>query len=164
MSRVSTIIPDGARVHAEYLSSAWAARQRSSDFIINENELHCLREIALHHDDETVSHLLLRKLRLAKTPHESLVPLDVAVLNSIVDFSFGRQRSTRALVHPSAAPGEGRLSVGSLLGAGVIGLRVGQHILWPDKEGSLHDLVLHSVERRRRAPCEEEARRLKPGQ
>ena len=149
MNRSQTLIPDGARAHAEFLSSAWAARQRSTKFIIDENELHCLRAIALNHDDETVSHLLLRKLRLAKTPHESRVPLDVAVLNSVVDFSFGQERSLRALVHPSAAPGEGRLSVGSLLGVGVIGLRVGQQVLWPDKDGSLHDLVVHSVERRR---------------
>jgi regulator of nucleoside diphosphate kinase len=163
MNRASRVTPDGALAQAENVSATWLSQYCGTRFVIDENELYCLRSIALSHDDETVSHLLLRKLRLAKAMHASLVPLDVVVLNSIVDYTFGDRRSLVSLVHPSAAPAGERLSVASLTGAGLIGLRVGQKIVWPGEDGHLRELTVHSVERRGSTAIQEEARRLKRG-
>lgn len=163
MNRISPPAPDGALAQAEHVSAAWLSQHCGSGFVIDDDDLHCLRAIALNHDDETVSHLLLRKLRLARTIHGYLMPLDVVVLNSVVDFSFGERRSLVSLVHPRAATASDRLSVASLAGAGLIGLRAGQKIAWPAQDGTLQQLKVHSVERRRSTVTGKEARRLKCG-
>ena len=148
MNRASHAVADGVLRHAEHVSAAWTSRVRGDGIIINEDELHCLRTIALNHEDETVSHLLLRKLRLARVMHALRMPLDTVVLNSVVDFTFAGRRAVVSLVHPRAGQAVDRLSVGSLLGAGLIGLSAGQRISWPDQEGSLRELAIHTVERR----------------
>ena len=148
MNRPFHRVADGVLRHAEHVSASWASRLGGSDIIIDENDLHCLRTIALNHEDETVSHLLLRKLRVARVVHPSRVPLDVVVMNRVVDFSFAGRRVIAALVHPRAREANNRLSVGSLVGAGLIGLSAGQGISWPDEEGSRRELAVHSVEYR----------------
>lgn len=124
------------RSSAEGLSGTWAVLHNDAKFLIRESELHCLRSIALGASDDLVSHLLLKKLRLARIVRDSISPLSLVSMNSRVDFSLGGQpvRSCR-LVHPSALGPKDAVGIDSLEGAGLIGLEAGQTILWPDHEG-----------------------------
>jgi regulator of nucleoside diphosphate kinase len=129
------------------VSAVWRALHRDAEFIIHEDQIHYLKMLALAADDEFVSHLLLRKLQSARFAKGTSIPDSFVALNSFCEFSFdgGPQRFCQ-LVHPSPhAPNYG-LSMQSLPGAGLIGLREGQTILWPDENGTLCDLYVARVE------------------
>ena len=133
---------------AENLSGIWAALHRGVALTISEDEIHYLRSVALGCDDDLVSHLLLKKLQVADIVAESAVDARTVAMNSFVEYSVdeGPRRFVQ-LVHPSSlAPSYG-LSVASLEGAGLIGMRAGQTILWPNLLGSLRDLRVLKVER-----------------
>lgn len=132
---------------AESLGAVWAALHRDTEFIIQEDHIHYLKMLALTADDERVSHLLLRKLQVARIAKGTRIPDSLVTLNSYCEFSFegGRKRFCQ-LVHPSPhAPNYG-LSLLSLTGAGLLGLRAGQSILWPNESGTLGDLNVGLVE------------------
>ncbi len=132
---------------AESLSAVWSALHRDTEFIIPEDHIHYLKMLALTANDELISHLLLRKLRVARIARGPRIPDSLATLNSFCEFSFegGRKRFCQ-LVHPSPhAPNYG-LSILSLTGAGLIGLRACQSILWPNEAGELRDLHVARVE------------------
>jgi regulator of nucleoside diphosphate kinase len=132
---------------AESLSAVWSALHDDADLIIHEDEVHYLRMLALAADDECVSHLLLKKLRMARILGDAEMPNSIISLNSFCEYKMdGGQARFCQLVHPSPhAPNYG-LSVLSLAGAGLIGLRAGQTILWPDEAGALHTLHVERVE------------------
>lgn len=133
---------------AENLSGIWSALHRGVALTISEDEVHYLRSVALACDDDLVSHLLLRKLQVADIVAESALDADIVAMNSFVEYAVdgGPGRFGR-LVHPSSlAPSYG-LSVASLEGAGLIGMRSGQTILWPNLLGSLRGLQVLKVER-----------------
>ncbi len=132
---------------AESLSGAWAALHNDVEFTISSNEVHYLTTMALAVDDDLVSHLLLKKIRLAATREPISVHASTVRMNSFLEYAFdgGKERFCQ-LVHPSPhAPSYG-VSVASLHGAGVLGLRPGQTILWPDENGTLCDLRIGHVE------------------
>jgi regulator of nucleoside diphosphate kinase len=134
---------------AESIGAIWWALHRGNELVIHENEIHQLRVMALGADGDLVSHLLLRKLQIAHVANGASIPDSVIALNSFCEFSFdgGEQRFCQ-LVRPSSyAPSYG-LSVLSLAGAGLIGLRAGQTILWPNEAGTLCDLHVARVENR----------------
>src|SRR5687768_5825961 len=125
---------------AESLCEVWAVLHKDASFRILDSELHYLTSMALGAED-AISHLLLKKLRLAETI-AGPDPAGTVTMNSYVEFTFGCEDKRFAqVVHPSTAqiPPYG-LSITSLEGAGLIGLVSGQVILWPDDEGRLHDL------------------------
>ncbi|MCB2084109.1 GreA/GreB family elongation factor [Accumulibacter sp.] len=68
----------------------------------------------------------------------SRLPGDVVAMQSTVKFvdeASGVER-TLQLVYPQAADIEAeRISILSLVGAGLLGLRTGQSIMWPDRAG-----------------------------
>jgi regulator of nucleoside diphosphate kinase len=132
---------------AESLSAVWSALHRGTELMIQEKEVHLLKLLALAADDEFVSHLLLRKLRIARIASEAAVPNSLVSMNSFCEFSLGGGRVRFCqLVRPSPyAPNYG-LSILSLSGAGLLGLRAGQTILWPNEAGELRDLHVARVE------------------
>ena len=95
-----------------------------------------------------VSELLLREIGRATIHKERHVPRDVVTMNSEVDFvdaASGAGRSVR-LVYPSDADiSTGRISILTPVGAGLIGLRTGSAILWPDRDGQERALTIRAV-------------------
>lgn len=132
---------------AESISAVWSALHRGTELVIQEKELHLLKLLALAADDELVSHLLLRKLRMARIASEAGVPDSLVAMNSFCEFSIdGGQMRFCQLVRPSPyAPNYG-LSIVGLVGAGLLGLRAGQTILWPSEAGELRELHVARVE------------------
>lgn len=133
---------------AESLPDLWGALHRATPFRVAATEVHYLTSLALACDDETISHLLLRKLRLARVVDAAALPATVVRMNSFVEYRladgpplFGHLR------HPSTAGAAPfALSIASLAGVGLIGLETGQSILWPDGDGRLAGLEVLRVE------------------
>jgi len=77
------------------------------------------------------------------------IPPDVVTMGSTVTFldeESGAERTVR-LVYPAQADiSAGRVSVLTPIGAGLIGLSVGQSIDWPDRGGIEHRLTIVAVE------------------
>ncbi|MDT9600837.1 hypothetical protein [Sphingosinicella rhizophila] len=130
---------------AENLSGIWSALHKDVNLTISKNEVHYLTTMALACNDDLVSHLLLKKLRLANVREPAAVEEATVMMNSFVEFAIdGGTKRFCKLVHPSPLSPSYGLSVTTLEGAGTIGMRSGQTILWPSQSGSLHDLqVLH---------------------
>jgi regulator of nucleoside diphosphate kinase len=95
---------------------------------------------------------LLEELERARVSPDRRVPADVVGMNSTVDFvdeARGEPRTVQ-LVYPADADIEaGKVSVLTPVGAALIGLREGQSIRWPDREGRARELRVLKV---RRAP------------
>lgn len=132
---------------ADSLGGIWAALHKDVDIRISDSEVHYLRAVALMLDDDATSALLLRKLKLAACVEDRRMPPATVRMNSFLEYSFDHgPRRFCQLVHDSEhAPAYG-LRVTDRLGAGVIGLRSGQIILWPDDEGRLCELAVLQVE------------------
>lgn len=144
---------------ADSLGTIWSALHACAQILVSRDELHFLRMVALGLDDDLASHLLIAKLKLAKVVEADEVSSSGTVsMNSFVEFSFdGRACQLRQLVHPSDNPTNYGLEVDTLLGVGVLGLRAGQLILWPNSGGRLCDLHVAKVVNRdgaaRPRPC-----------
>lgn len=132
---------------AERLSELWAVLHRQASITLVDCEIHYLTSIALALDDDFLSHLLLKKLRLAKVVQPDGVPADIVRMNSYVEFTFGDE-GTRfgQLLHPSSSPlPPYGLSIASLSGSGLIGLHAGKGIQWPGEDGKVHELAILRV-------------------
>lgn len=94
--------------------------------------------------------MLLEEIDRAKVKDSDRVPANVVTMRSTVEFvvqSTGERR-TVTLVYPRDADiAKGRLSILTPVGAGLIGLRVGQSISWPTRNGEERLLVIESVKR-----------------
>lgn len=95
--------------------------------------------------------LLLEEIERAEVRPVDQTPPDVIGMGSSVTFvDHGRTR-TVTLVFPGEADIEaGRISILTPVGVGLLGLRPGQLIDWPDREGRSRQLEVVAVER---APC-----------
>jgi regulator of nucleoside diphosphate kinase len=94
--------------------------------------------------------LLLEETDRADIVPADGLPSDAVALNSMVVFTDEATGVTRRvqLVMPAEADiGQGRVSILSLVGAGLIGLRPGQSIDWPVQQGGLRRLRVVSVQR-----------------
>lgn len=94
-----------------------------------------------------VAELLLAEISRARVVQDARLASDVVAMMSTVRFvddASGVER-TLQLVYPQDADIEaGRISIMSLVGAGLIGLRAGQSISWPDRGG--HERPLRIIE------------------
>ena len=114
-----------------------------------DSEADSLSGLALAAEDRVpkVSELLLNEIARAKLYPAARIGADVVTMHATVRFideANGRE-SKFQLVYPREADiSAGRISVLTPVGAGLIGLREGQSILWPDREG--HERVLKIVE------------------
>lgn len=95
-----------------------------------------------------VSRLLLEETSRAELHSAANIPPDVVVMNAVVEFvdeANGQSRTVR-LVYPCDADIDaGRISILTPVGAGLIGLRQGQSISWPDREGNERRLSIVRV-------------------
>lgn len=94
--------------------------------------------------------LLLDELERAQVRPDRRLPDDVVGMNSTVEFldeAHGEPRTVQ-LVYPDEADiAAGRISIMTPVGAGLIGLRAGQSILWPDRGGETRVLRILKVGR-----------------
>lgn len=95
-----------------------------------------------------VADLLLAEISRAKLIKDAQLPPDVVAMQSTVNFAddaSGVER-TLQLVYPHDADIEaGRISIMSLVGAGLLGLRSGQSISWPRLGGEERPLRIIKV-------------------
>lgn len=105
---------------------AWAARDRFPD----------------------VSQLLLEEVGRAQLCSRTALPADVAAMGSTILYRDGARGAPRRveLVYPSHADvALGRISILTPVGAALIGMRAGNAILWPDRDGHLRDILVDAV-------------------
>ncbi len=103
-----------------------------------------------------VSELLLEEIARAKVHSAGRISKDVVTMNAQVEFVDETSNATRIvqLVYPRHADiAANRISILTPIGAGLIGLREGQSILWPDRVGHERKLTIVKV---RQNACEEE--------
>ena len=95
-----------------------------------------------------VAELLLAEINRATIVEDSRLPQNVVALQSTVKFldeASGIER-TLQLVYPQHADiAAGRISILSLVGAGLLGLKPGQSISWPDRAGKQRALRIIEV-------------------
>lgn len=95
-----------------------------------------------------VSALLLGEISRAAVHKAERIAPGVVTMMSTVDFideESGAERSVQ-LVYPGDADiAAGRISILTLMGAGLIGLREGQTISWPDRSGRSRRLRIQAV-------------------
>ena len=92
--------------------------------------------------------LLLEELDRARLAKDGRLPNDVVCMGAHVLFvdEASQTRHSVQLVYPSRADiAQGRISVLTLIGAGLIGLRKGQAIDWPDRSGRFRRLRILDV-------------------
>ncbi len=93
--------------------------------------------------------MLLAEIDRAEIRADNDMPGDVVRMRSTVRFEDDANGVARSvlLVYPKEADIEaGKISVLSLVGAGLIGLAVGQSIRWPDRDGHERLLRILKVE------------------
>lgn len=101
-----------------------------------------------------VSELLLTEIGRATLRAVDAMPKDIVTMHATVSFldeASGKTRSYQ-LVYPKEADiSAGRISILTPVGAGLIGLREGQSILWPDRDGQERTLTIVKVNQERDA-------------
>lgn len=94
------------------------------------------------------SELLTAEIDRAKIYSAAKIPADVVTMGATVEYLDEASGVTRTvqLVYPGDADVEaGRISILTPMGAGLIGLREGQTIGWPDREGHERNLTILKV-------------------
>ena len=95
-----------------------------------------------------VSAMLLDEIGRATLHTASRIPANVITMHSTVRFTdeASLREYTYQLVYPKEADiSAGRISILTPVGAGLIGLREGQSILWPDRDGNERALKIVEV-------------------
>lgn len=99
-----------------------------------------------------VSEQLLQEIARAAIHPADRISADVVTMHSTVEFideASGADR-TIELVYPREADiSAGRVSILTPVGAGLIGLRTGQSILWPDRDGRERRLTIVKVQQKK---------------
>jgi regulator of nucleoside diphosphate kinase len=92
--------------------------------------------------------LLLEEANRAELVPMARLPSDVVALGSHVlftDEATGIGRRVQLVLPAQADIAQGRISILSLVGAGLIGLRAGQSIDWPTQAGTMRRLTVVQV-------------------
>lgn len=131
------------------MSVTTAAEDRPQIHMIAE-EAEVLSELALSIESRfpQVSDLLMRETSRAQLHDLTTLPADVVVMGSFVEFldeGTGARRTIELVYPPDADISAGRVSILTPVGAGLIGLREGQSILWPDRDGRERRLEIINV-------------------
>lgn len=113
--------------------------------IMAETEVEHLSALALQMEQAAplAADMLLREIDRAEVRPDADMPDHVVRMRSTVRFEDDAHGAARSvlLVYPKEADiAAGKISVLSLVGAGLIGLSIGQSILWPDRDG--HERLL----------------------
>jgi len=115
-----------------------------------DSEAEALANLAIGAEESQpdVSELLLQEIGRARLHPAAKIPADVITMLSTVEFTDKASGATRTLqlVYPKDADiAEGRISILTPVGAGLIGLRAGQSIIWPDRHGRERILTIEKV-------------------
>lgn len=129
-----------------------ATARRRPPIVLLDSEADALAEVALHIEESnpTVSRLLLQEIERARILPPAKLPDDVVTMGSTVEFIDERDGQVHRvqLVYPREADiAAGRLSILTPVGAGLIGMRKGQSINWPDRSGTERLLTITGVSR-----------------
>jgi regulator of nucleoside diphosphate kinase len=95
-----------------------------------------------------VARLLTEEADRAEVVPAGRVPAGVVAVGSVVEFrdaAAGEARRVQVVLPGEADIAEGRISVLSLVGAGLVGLSEGQSIDWPTQDGRLRRLTVLRV-------------------
>ncbi|HWX50686.1 MAG TPA: nucleoside diphosphate kinase regulator [Roseomonas sp.] len=95
-----------------------------------------------------VARLLLEETDRADVVPARQLPADVVAVGSVVEFRAahaGEERKVQLVLPGEADIALGRISVLSLVGAGLLGLSEGQSIDWPTQDGRLRRLTVLRV-------------------
>jgi regulator of nucleoside diphosphate kinase len=95
-----------------------------------------------------VAELLLTEIERAAVHSEADIPGGTVRMGAHVDFvdeGSGGRRTVQLVYPPDADLAAGKLSILSLVGAGLIGLGEGQTIRWPDRSGTERQLRIEKV-------------------
>ena len=108
--------------------------------IMAETEVERLSTLALQMEQAAplAAGMLLEEIDRAEIRPDAEMPRHVVRMRSTVRFEDDASGAARSvlLVYPKEADiAAGKISVLSLVGAGLIGLSVGQAIRWPDRDG-----------------------------
>jgi regulator of nucleoside diphosphate kinase len=129
-----------------------ALRQRGGrpQILLADGEADALYDLAIAWEQRhpMSARLLLDELERARTVPAAELPGDVVTMNSHVVFldRAGGEEHTVQLVFPALADiGQGRLSVLTPIGAGLIGMRRGEAIDWPNRRGERRRLEIVAV-------------------
>lgn len=119
--------------------------------IMAETEVERLSTLALQMEPTAplAADMLLREIERAEVRPDADMPDHVVRMRSTVRFEDDAHGAARSvlLVYPKEADiAAGKISVLSLVGAGLIGLSVGQSIQWPDRDGHERLLRILKVE------------------
>jgi regulator of nucleoside diphosphate kinase len=117
-----------------------------------DSECDMLVDLALQIEgrNPAVAAMLLGEIERAETHAADALPQGTVTIGSEVDFLDENTHRVRkvTLVLPGEADIQaGRISVLTPIGAGLIGLREGQAIDWPDRDGTPHRLKILAVTR-----------------
>jgi regulator of nucleoside diphosphate kinase len=96
-----------------------------------------------------VARLLMEEADRAEVVPAGEVLADVVAVGSLVEFrdtTTGEARRVQVVLPGEADIAEGRISVLSLVGAGLMGLSQGQSIDWPTQDGRLRRLTVLRVD------------------
>ena len=119
--------------------------------IMAETEVERLSTLALQMEQAApiAADMLLQEIERAEIRPDAEMPGHVVRMRSTVRFEDDANGVARSvlLVYPKEADiAAGKISVLSLVGAGLIGLSVGQAIEWPDRDGHARVLRILKVE------------------
>jgi regulator of nucleoside diphosphate kinase len=95
-----------------------------------------------------VGRLLAEETDRADVVPAAEVPAQTVMLGSVVEYrdaTTGEERRVRVVLPAEADIAEGRISILSLVGAGLIGLSEGQSIDWPTGDGRLRRMTVLRV-------------------
>ena len=96
-----------------------------------------------------VARLLAEEVDRADVVPAEQVPAGTVAIGSFVEYrdaSTGEERRFQVVLPAEADFAEGRISILSLVGAGLIGLKAGQSIDWPMQDGRERRLTVVKVE------------------
>ncbi|MFY2559878.1 nucleoside diphosphate kinase regulator [Corallococcus terminator] len=119
--------------------------------IVTETDLERLRQVIDHHGGGRTAELaemLDGELSRAQVVSSETVPPSVVTMNSTVlfeDEQTGEQRQVTLVYPRDAKSDEGRISVLAPIGSALIGLSVGQSIVWPLPSGRTKRLRIVAV-------------------
>ncbi len=122
--------------------------ENNSQLILSETDFNKLKRLLLVADPVTAD-LLEEELGRAKVVLDEELPGDIVSMNSQVLFKdiLNKKESLITLVYPHEAKlEEQKISVLAPIGSALIGLRVGQSIHWPIREGQKRELKVISVQ------------------
>lgn len=115
-----------------------------------DDEADRLSDLAVQFEDRApqVSAMLLEEIGRATLHRRDAINDRVVTMNATVEFiddASGADRTVQ-LVYPAQADiAAGRISIMTPVGAGLIGLREGQSIIWPDRDGHQRKLTIVKV-------------------